>query len=325
MVNVNLEEFERRIRATKISAAELYQNTRKLLVEQQELLVTACEELFNALENLELAKEELHQQNENLNTAYEVAKVESQYYRDLFEYAPEAYLVTDIAGVIRQVNYTAAKLLNTQRHFLVGKPLVSLIDRKNRPSFRSLLNHLHQSNQVRETWEVNLLPLHSQPINVALTMNMIRNQQDTPIALSWLVRDIRKQKQAQTALRLLGLAIQANEPIVITSAKLDKPGPTIVFVNQAFTTLTGYAQEEIVGQSPRVLQGAKTNRSVLAQLRQNLLQKQLFHGELINYRKDGTEYLVELWCVPLENDNGEVTHFVSHQRYVKNQVASTHD
>lgn len=317
MANVNLEEFDRRIRAAKIRAAQLYQNTRKLLVEQQELLVTACEEVYNALENLEVAKEELHQQNENISAAYEVAQVESQYYQGLFEYAPDAYLITDIAGVIRQANYTAAKLLNTQRHFLVGKPLVSLIDRKNHPTFRSQLNHLHQSDQVQETWEVNLLLRHSQPINVALTMNMIRNQQDTPIAISWLVRDISKQKQAQTALRLLCASLQANEPIVITSAQLDKPGPTIVFVNQAFTTMTGYAQEEIIGKTPRVLQGPKTNPSVLAQLRQNLLQRQLFHGELINYRKDGTEYLVELWCVPLQNDDGEVTHFVSHQRHVK--------
>ncbi|MBV9386493.1 MAG: PAS domain-containing protein [Chroococcidiopsidaceae cyanobacterium CP_BM_ER_R8_30] len=316
MADGNWEEFYQRTQATRIRAAELCQHTRSLLMQQQDLLVTACEELYNALDNLEAAEEELHQKNEELTAAYEIAELKRQYYHGVFEYTSDAYLVTDTVGVIRQANRIAAKLLNLKQPFLVGKPLVAFFDKKDRPTFRSKLSQLHRLDQVQETWEVNLLPRKSEPLDVAVTMNVIRNQLDVPVALCWVVRDIRKRKQAQTALRLLCAGLQANEPIVITSGKLDEPGPEITFVNQAFTQMTGYTMQEIVGKSPRILQGDKTDRLVLARLRHNLLQGQLFHGELINYRKDNTEYHVEVWCIPISDNNGKVANFISRQRNI---------
>ena len=65
---------------------------------------------------------------------------------------------------------------------------------------------------------------------------------------------------------------QANESIIITTAETDPPGPKIIFVNSAFTKLTGYTAEEVVGKTPRILQGPKTDRTVLHQLRQKLEQ-----------------------------------------------------
>ncbi len=73
--------------------------------------------------------------------------------------------------------------------------------------------------------------------------------------------------------------------------------------------------EEIASKTPHILQGSKTDRSVLSQLRCNLLQGQSFQGEIINYRKDGAEYNVQIYCSPIRNDRGEITPFMSIQRH----------
>jgi len=188
MENVDLEEFYRQTQATRMRAAELYQQARKSLVQQQELLVTACEELYDALESLEVAGEALRQKHNNFTTFHELVELERQHFQNLFEYAPDAYLVTDMAGTIRQANCAAVKLLNTKQHFLLGKPLVVFVAANQRRAFRCKLNQLYQVDQVQE-WEVPLLPRNGAPINVALAVSIIRNQQDVPITLGWLVRD----------------------------------------------------------------------------------------------------------------------------------------
>jgi PAS domain S-box-containing protein len=118
-------------------------------------------------------------------------------------------------------------------------------------------------------------------------------------------------------LRLLWSAVaQAKEAILITSADLNLPGPEILFVNPAFTEMTGYSAEEIVHKTPRILQGPKTNRDMLTQLRENLSQGRSFSGETVNYRKDGSEYFVEWDIAPVHGAAGHIAYFISVQRNV---------
>jgi PAS domain S-box-containing protein len=117
------------------------------------------------------------------------------------------------------------------------------------------------------------------------------------------------------SLRLLNSAVlQSKEAILITDAQLDLPGPRVVFVNPAFTKMTGYSFDEIVGKTPRLLQGPKTDRAVLSRLRRNLEQGEVFEGEAVNYRRDGTEFVLEWQIAPILNAGGKITHFVAIQR-----------
>ncbi len=125
------------------------------------------------------------------------------------------------------------------------------------------------------------------------------------------------QKRAEDQLRLVNAAIeQSSESVIITTAQLDPPGPQIVYVNPAFTKMTGYASEDVIGKTPRILQGPKTDRSVLDRLRKDCRAGKVFHGETINYRKDGSEYQLEWSVGPVRNERGEITHFVATQRDV---------
>lgn len=115
---------------------------------------------------------------------------------------------------------------------------------------------------------------------------------------------------------LLRAAVEAiDEAILITDAALEPPGPRIVYVNPAFTRLTGYAPEEAIGRSPRMLQGPGTDRAALDRLRAALEAGQTFQGEGVNHRQDGTPFHVE-WLIAPVRQAGRVTHWVSAQRDV---------
>ena len=127
--------------------------------------------------------------------------------------------------------------------------------------------------------------------------------------------DITERKRDEEALRLLNSAVlQSKESILITDAELDLPGPKIIFTNPAFTTMTGFSAEEALGKTPRMLQGALTDKTVLRRLRQNLENDEVFAGEAINYRKDGTRYHQEWQIAPIHDSKGKTTHFVAIQR-----------
>ncbi len=118
-------------------------------------------------------------------------------------------------------------------------------------------------------------------------------------------------------LKLLETAVaQAKEAVLITSARLDLPGPEILFVNPAFTEMTGYSQGEILLKTPRILQGPKSDRAMLQRLRAALSRGQPFSGETVNYRKDGSEYYVEWDITPVRAGGGQISHFLSIQRNV---------
>ncbi len=116
------------------------------------------------------------------------------------------------------------------------------------------------------------------------------------IGVNW---DITARKQAEESLRLLSSAVeQSKESIMITDATIDLPGPKILFVNPAFVKMSGYTADEVIGQTPRILQGANTDKTVLRRLRQNLERGEPFAGEAINYRKDGKEFNLEWQIAP---------------------------
>ncbi|MBI5153637.1 PAS domain-containing protein [Candidatus Poribacteria bacterium] len=118
-------------------------------------------------------------------------------------------------------------------------------------------------------------------------------------------------------LRILEAAVrEATDGVLITDADLDEPGPLVLFANQGFTQMTGYVPEEVVGRNPRILQGAKTDVRLLHDMGLHLRRGEPWTGQMVNYRKDGSEFLIELHISPVHNDAGEITHFVAIQRDV---------
>ncbi len=134
---------------------------------------------------------------------------------------------------------------------------------------------------------------------------------------SYLGEDVTASRRSEAERRLLAAAVdQADESILVTSAEVDGSGPTILYANQAHARLFGYELDEVVGRTPRMYQGPNTDRAELDRIREGLEAGEPVHAETANYRKDGSEFLLQWEIAPVTDADGEVRHWVGTQRDV---------
>jgi len=113
---------------------------------------------------------------------------------------------------------------------------------------------------------------------------------------------------------MLSFALESSfQGVMITLAE---PGYPVIYVNPAFCEMTGYSSEELMGKSPAILQGEKSDQGVLAELKQKLDDCDIFHGKTYNYRKDGSEFIMEWKIVPIRGEEGIVSHYLAIQREI---------
>ena len=117
--------------------------------------------------------------------------------------------------------------------------------------------------------------------------------------------------------RQLSAAVESlTDPVIVTDAELDRPGPRIVYVNPAYTEVFGYEADEVIGETPRITQGPATDRAVLRRLRARMEAGETARGEVVNYRKDGTPFLLQWEISPVRDASGEVVNYVATMRDV---------
>jgi two-component system, cell cycle sensor histidine kinase and response regulator CckA len=153
------------------------------------------------LEEVQVAEEELLLQNEELVRAQESFETERLRFLNLFEFAPDAFLVTDLAGVVREANKAASDLLATSRKALRGKPLAVFVADDKRPVFRDALHRLGLGERL-EPWEVALKPRGGgPPVPVVLNAALQPQVGGQPGGLLWTARDVSASRAAEEALR----------------------------------------------------------------------------------------------------------------------------
>ncbi|MDX1478014.1 MAG: adenylate/guanylate cyclase domain-containing protein [Saprospiraceae bacterium] len=111
-----------------------------------------------------------------------------------------------------------------------------------------------------------------------------------------------------------------SESVLITDTRLDAPGPHIIYVNPAFEKMTGWTREEVIGKSPRVLQGPKTDHSIFADLRDKLSRGESWTGRTVNYRRDGSPFHMEWSITPVRDARGEMYQYLAVQKEVSQIV-----
>ncbi|MEH1911334.1 MAG: ATP-binding protein [Nostoc sp.] len=183
---MNVDQLTQQIEDLRLRVTRLLQRTPTESHSQQELTKEAFEELQIALEELKVASEEI----EATRTAVEK---ERQRYQELFDFAPDGYLVTDIYGIILEANHAATVLLNILERFLIRKPLVSFIGQSDHQAFFDYLTKMQQFDRGGE-WEVCLQPREKVCFDVALTVVTVRDEKGQPVALRWLMRDISQRR-----------------------------------------------------------------------------------------------------------------------------------
>ncbi|TVP62488.1 MAG: PAS domain-containing sensor histidine kinase [Nodularia sp. (in: Bacteria)] len=211
-----------------------------------ELLQEAITETAISLEELHVLAEELTQQNQELVATRHLVEAERQCYQDLFNFAPDGYLVTDVTGVIQEANYAAAKLLNVRQSYLIGKPLAVFIHQKELPKFRQIILELRLQQQQR-TEEFRLFHNEGKidfpaEVTVALTEG---NSEGKREGLRWLFRDISDRIQAQQKIcEQAGLLDITTDAILVRDLHNQ-----ILYWNKGAENIYGWRAGEVIGRN----------------------------------------------------------------------------
>lgn len=134
-------------------------------------------------------------------------------------------------------------------------------------------------------------------------------------------RDITKKKEEEQKLKLLSSVItSANDAVLITEAEpFDEAGHRIIYVNEAFTKMTGYTAEEVIGKTPRILQGPHSDLEALSRLGRALRNWEEYEITTVNYKKNGDEFWVHFNVTPIADESGRYTHWIAIERDITEQ------
>jgi PAS domain S-box-containing protein len=157
------------------------------LHERGELSEEAVAELQTSIEELQVAEEELRVQNAQLSIAMDSVEAGRRAYYELFEFAPDAYLVTDLRGAVSEANSRASDMLGVQQRFLIGKPLIVFVAPESRTDFRRFLLRVLQ-DEGRQEFPCTLLLRDDTRMHISLAVTPARNHDGVAVALRWLAR-----------------------------------------------------------------------------------------------------------------------------------------
>src|SRR5690606_35870426 len=150
---------------------------------------------------------------------------------------------------------------------------------------------------------------------------LVKNAAGKVIRMIGSMQDVTKQKEEEQRLKLLETVVtQSKDSVIITeSEKASNTIPKIVFVNPAFSNMTGYKAEEVIGKSPTIFMDRKSVKHDIGRLAAALKGKQEFRFETLNNKKNGEEYWVNFSMIPITNKEGEHSHWISIQRDITDE------
>ncbi|MFQ5593450.1 MAG: PAS domain S-box protein [Anaerolineae bacterium] len=242
---------------------------------------------------------------------FEAQRQSEERYRGIFEGVRDAILVESFSGEILDANASACEMFGWSHAEFLTKTVADLV-----PAGEAILRPdelLEQAPSDQPVETVNIRA-NGEHFPVEITGRLQTIDRDTVMLV--VVRDITGRKQAEERLRLQGAALEAAaNAIVIT----DREG-VILWVNPAFSRLTGYSPEEALGQTPRLLKSEEQTPSFYRHLWETIMAGDVWRGQLINRRKDGSLYIDEQTITPLLNGSGEVSHFIAIKQDITDRV-----
>ena len=222
------------------------------------------------------------------------------------EQSAHGVVITDRTGTIEYVNPAFTKMTGYTAEEAIGQNPRILKSGKHPPEFYA---NLWETIRRGETWQGELINRRKDGSFYweAQTIAPIFDEEGNLTHYVAIKQDITQRKEAEEEIRKLQRGIeQSAHSVVIT----DRTG-TIEYVNPAFTRVTGYTAEEAIGQNPRILKSGKHPRSFYQQLWNTIQRGEVWYGEFVNRRKDGSLYWERASIAPVKDDTGRITHFVA--------------
>ena len=177
------------------------QRVEALLLEQQAELETRNDLLERTYADLQCTIEELRVTTEEQVAQHRRLEYEQYRYQNLFNFASDGYLVTDLSGKISEGNQALLELFAISYEFLLSKPLVLFVSSDNRAFFYNQLNHFLPPTNVKTKWEIMLQPHQGAPFPAEITVTTNINQNSKERQLFWMIRNISDRKKIEQTLQ----------------------------------------------------------------------------------------------------------------------------
>lgn len=248
------------------------------------------------------------------NSTYGTQSYSQARYHSLFTYHPDGICELDRYGKIVYSNLAATRITGKTAEELAGFSYCQFLHSESlevaQAAFNATLKGEHQYYQA-------LCVGCQEPVQLEITHVPIIAEEQL-IGVYAIFRDITQRKKDESELRLLKRGIEAS-PNGVVMADATQPHLPLVYVNSAFTDITGYSAEEALGRNCRFLQGDDTNIESVEEIRRGISLHQDVQVLLRNYRRDGSLFWNQLSISPVFDEDGLCTHFIGIQQDITRQ------
>lgn len=260
-------------------------------------------QLTHAFENMRI---KLKKSCADFKKALMDARYSEEQQRAIISTMADAFIIIDEDGNIESFNPAAEHTFAYDADEVLNKNIKILI-----PKFHSGIYDGHSSNQddtgepyiVGQAPEMEGRKKDGSIITIGIRISEIHAGDKR--SFSCLVRDISERKRIEAELRIAAIALNTREGIIITD-----PQATILRVNQAFTRITGYDEDELIGQNPRLLQSGHHTPDFYREMWDSLIHTDQWSSEIWDRRKNGEIFPQWVSITSVKDDDGNVTHYV---------------
>ena len=228
-------------------------------------------------------------------------------FKALFQGAPDAIIITDINSRILLVNNQTITLFGYPMDELMGNSIEIVIPERYREAYYKYQKAFIDEIETRPGISLPLNGIRKNlreiPIEIALSPVKI----PSGVIFTNIIRDLTIRKEAEEQIRLQSVALEsAANGILITDCN-----GYIQWVNPAFTKMTGFSSDDVRGKNPRIFKSGLVAQSVFDNLWKTIQSGNIWHGELINRRKDGKIITEEQTIAPVRDNSGKIAHFIA--------------
>ena len=293
--------------AISIQQSELYKQLQHLNTQLEQRVQQRTVELANV--NASLRDEISERQRTEIALRHTNETLQA-----LVSASPRAIFMLDLEGRVKIWNPAAEQMFGWKEDEVINHPSPIPLDEQLED--RTTIQNSVLQGKTYTRLEMSRLKKDGSAIDIIFSAAPLPDSNGEISGLVAVIADISEQKRQAEQVRLLqSVVVNTNDAVIVTEAEsIDAPGPRILYVNEAFTRITGYKPEEVLGKTPRILQGAKTDQAQLQKVRNALSRWESITVEVINYCKDGSEFWNEFSLVPVANAKGWYTHWIAVQR-----------
>ncbi|MCU4162788.1 response regulator [Carboxylicivirga caseinilyticus] len=230
-----------------------------------------------------------------------------QRFRHIFDYANIGKAIVGFDGKLLKVNPMLCSMLEEDESELENKFLFDYMFSKDVLTVKNDYFFNRYKEPLHKDIEIKLIKNNKKLIWTSLTISLVKSIDKVPLYFILHIRDITVRKEAIEKNRQLSISVEQSPAIVMIT---DLNGQ-IEYVNRAFTEVTGYSKNEVIGKNPRILKSGEMKLADYEILWKTIKSGKVWKGEFLNRKKDGTLYWESTSISPLQDEKGIVTHFVA--------------